>query len=573
MDEFERKALNLALVWPRHDQQTLGDLVERLHAISENDHIQIWDLIDAWTDSEIDEWAKAELRERIRRFAFTRRGRLRGLNDTTKERAPIAYEKLEPRDPIVRHSWLFAEHWIAASYDDIEDENYDSFKHDERTQTLRTCAMQEIWAKRGFDGVTALLSRSNAPATVGQFLALSITDASLQTDFLLQCLSMTDDLESKFDFCMHGFLSALQDDVRGAILSAVTEGLVADLILRLLRQAPFGQGTWRLLDQYDEEIRSRYWKEVIPYWNRHSEAELNEIIDRLLQANRPRAAFHVVHLDWRQIETARLKRLLLAVATVSAEPVDWYRVDEYYISEALESLESRTGVSSDEMAQLEFMYLEALRRSEHGIPNLERKIAESPAIFVQALALAFKRKDDGQDPLEWRIEDPDRHKELAGGAYSLLRRIERIPGTDQDNKINPDLLLAWVIEVRRLCTVHGRAEIGDQKIGELLSKAPFEEDGEWPCLPVCEVMERISSQQIGLGFTIGVYNGRGVHSRRIGEGGDQERELATKYWGWARGRAIDYPFVSKVLDEIAEGYEREGRQYDNETRIQQRLGH
>ena len=571
MDEFERKALNLVLAWPKHDQNTLGDLVERLHAISENDHVRIWDLIDAWADLEIDESAKAELRERIRRFAFTRRGRLRGLNDTTKERAPILYEELEPRDPVIRHSWLFFEHWVAASYDEIEDDNFGYSKHEERTQTLRTSAMQEIWAQRGFDGVTALLSRSNAPATVGQFLALSIADASLQTDFLRQCLSVTDDLARKFDFCMHGFLSALQDKVRGAILSAVAEAMDTDRILRLLRQAPFGQDTWRLLDQYGGEIRTRYWQDVTPYCYRHSEAELNEIIDRLLEANRPRAAFYVVHLDWRQIETARLKRLLLAVATVDVEPPDGYRFDPHSISAALDSLDGRTGVSSEEMAQLEFMYIKALDHSEHGIPNLERQIAESPKIFVQALALAYKRNDDGQDPTEWRIEDQERRKELSVGAYHLLRRIERIPGTDQDSKINADVLLAWVIEVRRLCTECARAEIGDQKIGELLSKAPFEKDSEWPCLPVCEVMERTSSQQIGRGFNIGVYNGRGAHFRE--DGGGQERKLAAQYRSWAKLRAFDYPYVSKVLEDIAAGYDQEAQRWDTEAKVEKRLGH
>ena len=35
-----------------------------------------------------------------------------------------------------------------------------------------------------------------------------------------------------------------------------------------------------------------------------------------------------------------------------------------------------------------------------GCPNLERQIAESPAIFFQALALAFNRSEHGQDPPE-----------------------------------------------------------------------------------------------------------------------------------------------------------------------------
>lgn len=53
-----------------------------------------------------------------------------------------------------------------------------------------------------------------------------------------------------------------------------------------------------MLDDYDDEIRTRYWQEVLPHWNRrHNEAELSEIVDRLLAVKRPRAAFHTVHMD------------------------------------------------------------------------------------------------------------------------------------------------------------------------------------------------------------------------------------------------------------------------------------
>ena len=148
---------------------------------------------------------------------------------------------------------------------------------------------------------------------------------------------------------------------------------------------------------------------------------------------------------------------------MDAERADWYRVDDYHISAALESLDGRTGVSPDEMAQLEFLFIQALDRSEHGIPNLERQIAESPGLFVQALALAFKRNDDGQDPPEWRIEDQEHRKGMASAAYRLLGRIGHIPGTEQDGKVNVEALYTLVSEVRKLCTEYGRAEIGDQE--------------------------------------------------------------------------------------------------------------
>ena len=87
----------------------------------------------------------------------------------------------------------------------------------------------------------------------------------------------------------------------------------------------------------------------------------------------------------------RPKRLLLAVANVYAEPADWYRLDSYYLSKALDSLDGRTSISSDEMAQLEFLFITTLEHSEHGIPNLERQIAESPTCFVRVLSLVGER--------------------------------------------------------------------------------------------------------------------------------------------------------------------------------------
>ena len=63
---------------------------------------------------------------------------------------------------------------------------------------------------------------------------------------------------------------------------------------------------------------------------------MTEIIDRLLEAKRPRSAFCTVQLDWRRVETSRLKNLLFAVATVGDEPAGHYQLDAYQISEALE---------------------------------------------------------------------------------------------------------------------------------------------------------------------------------------------------------------------------------------------
>ena len=153
----------------------LGDLVERIDGLPAEDQATVWELIDKWAETAEAEKAKAELRERIRRFALTRRARHRGLKLATTERARAAYAKLTPSDPVIRHGWLFAKQWMDESAYEIADEDLDYEKRDQRVHRLRMDALKEIWDARGFEGITALLSGSEAAYTIGRYAALCMT--------------------------------------------------------------------------------------------------------------------------------------------------------------------------------------------------------------------------------------------------------------------------------------------------------------------------------------------------------------------------------------------------------------
>jgi addiction module HigA family antidote len=565
--EFTRKTLDYLIAWPSHDEKTLGDLVECLQSMPEEDQAKVWKLIDEWSRNAGDA-AKAVLRERIRRFALTRRGQ-RNLGEVTRDRAREVYDSLRPQDPLIRHRWLFADHWVQESADEIEDEDFDYRKHGERIDKLRREAIAEIWAARAFDGVRELLTASGAAGTVGQYVASCVIDIKSRADFVLRCLSLDGDVRSKVEWCLQGFLLAIKDDLHTDVLRAAAEGLSAEERSRLFVCAPFQASTWRLLDGYGADIRAGYWKDVVPSWTQLSPAELTEVIDRLLESQRPRAAFQAVHMDFKDIETSRLKRLLHDVGTVNAEPAGRFKLDPYYISEALDSLDSRSGVTPDEMAQLEFLFIDALDHSRHRIPNLESQIAQSPALFVQAVSLAYKRSDDGDDPREWVIEDLEQRAVVATAAHSLLDQIWKIPGSDENGTIDAAALAAWLAEVRSLCRQYARADIGDHCLGQLLARAPAGENGIWPCEAVCEAMEGIASPEIAMGFFIGVRNSRGVHA--LGHGGEQERELAAKYRVWAERLHYDYSYVGGVLEDIAASYDREAAWEDSEAKVANRL--
>jgi addiction module HigA family antidote len=568
--EFSRNAFELALAWPSHTASTLGDLIQSFEGIPDEDKLRVWDLVDSWAGRETDEKAKAALRETIRRFAFTRRARRRGLTAAIAERARKASALLAPQDPVVRYAWLFAKDWVEESAEEIAAEDFDFTKRDERIDAARRSAMHDIWAQKSFDGVKALLADSEAPSTIGRYAAAVISDIATATEFARACLDLENDAARKLDRCLEGFLFALASDVRASVLNALLSDADDAIAARLLRCAPFRRETWTLADLKGEQVASLYWREVSPWWHGHTDEDRLEMIDRLLAFRRPRAAFFAVHMDWDKVETSRLKRLLQEVATIGDEGAGQYRVDAHDLSEALSSLNGRPGVSETEMAHLEFLYLRALDRSEHGIPNLERQISQSPLFFVQAVAMTYKRNDGGQDPPELQIDNQERRDAIVSATYQLLGRIRRTPGTGKDGAVNRDELLAWLNETRRLCAEYARPEIGDQCIGHLLARSSPGPDGSWPSAAVCDAMETIASPEIAIGFRVGVQNARGAVWR--GEGGGQERGLSARYRTRAAELAIEYPYVSGVLEDLARSYDHQAQWHDTDSVVRRRLG-
>ena len=562
---FIRCAAELMVNWPKHDQKTLSDLVDRIGALRENQQPAVWNLIDAWARSQTDEEVKAALRERIRRFALTKRG---GRNpQSTIDRARLAYDRLQPTNLVVRHAWLFAKPWVEESSDELVDEDFDVEARRMRIDKLRQAAMEEIWTAQGLAGVLKMVEEGGDGHTIGHYAAPFTGDPA---EVLEECLS-SEANKSGVDAFMRAFIVARADPANSDLLLKVSDQAEQGQSDRLWQCAPFKEETWRLLDRQPEDLQTRYWREVAPFDHLFTEAECKEIVDRMLAADRPRAAFTAMQYQWKNVETTSLRRLLLAVISSVTNPKDTIPVASWGVSEALKALGGRPSVTVQEMAQLEFAFIGALDHSEHGIPNLEIMVAESPAFFVEAISFCFKRRDGVQDPKERRIEDEAHRRNIAKRAYNLLRQIARVPGTEADGSINLDGLLRWLKEARQLCAKVGRAEVGDIQIGELLSKAPPDKDGAWPCSAVCEAMEATASEDVADGFVIGKRNERGVTTRGVEEGGDQERELAAKYRRWAQLRRVDYPFMSSVINRIAEWYDNDAKREDAQVVLEMRL--
>jgi hypothetical protein len=361
------------------------------------------------------------------------------------------------------------------------------------------------------------------------------------------------------------------------ILRQLQPSTSAEALTSLLEQAPFNRSTWALVDELDCATQATYWATVSPDWLRTADADQNEAVERLLKAKRPRAAFHAVHFCLKDIRPAVLYRLLSEIANGQMEPSGHYMLEPYYIDQAFALLDKSAEFSSEEMAQLEFPYIDALARKwgasePRGVHHLERYVEKHPELFVQAVAWVYKRSDDGQDPPELLLTDPEHVQNRANRSYRFLESLRRIPGRNKADEIESAKLLAWIRTVRQASAELSRQKPADHTLGVLLSHAPTGKDGVWPCEPVRAAIEEIQSEDLSQGVTMGLINSRGAHWR--GKGGDQERELAANYRRSMDALQFTHPFVASfILKRMVDTYEREAEFHDSKDQFQRRMTH
>ena len=581
---FQCEMVEMALAWKEQTLDTLIDLVQRLHGLDNAFQDRVWALLETWAKDRASDAEKAEMREKIRVTVLSRRGMIRAQNNdgnaVLTDKAKAVYLALEPSDLLNKHAWLFRDTWVEESADELEDvATVDFQKRIEKIQRMRVDAMREIRDQRGLSALLELSRRGRASLQIGILAASDLLTEAETVELIQLALQSAGTGNNTAYHCksvVEGALRGLfQNEKRERTLKAIVTNLPEDQSIQLLQLAPFDKVTWKLVDSLNQASQTAYWSDVKPDWISGSDVEQNEGVERLLKANRPRAAFSCVRFHPHKFDAEVLSRLLSAMAAGGDDKPGEYSLEPYHVVQAFKHLDSSPTLTVDQKAGLEFAFLEALappwdrRPDSYGIPNLERYVEMHPELFIQAIAWAYKRKDGGEDPVEFQVPQ-DRVENMAVRGYRLLEAIKRIPGHDDLGELQAANLAKWVATVRQASIEISRLEIADLCIGQMLANAPLGKDGIWPCEAVRQVLEEIQSESMMRGAHTGIYNSRGVHWR--GEGGGQERALAEKYRNWGKALQLSYPYVSsKLLMQLALTYDREARREDTDASIRRRL--
>ena len=484
--------------------------------------------------------------------------------------------RLLPSNLVERHQWLFAESYVPESRRELLDEGFSYEEREKWIAERRDAAALEVYKFDGIDGIFQLLVSGNASFALGRHLANGLSDTEAATAIIELLHRRNEANVLQVRSAITGLLLKHGDD---GFINLAKEAIAAipvnandwnELCLEILLACPFEPSVWDMIEASFPEQAKEYWLRVIPSPWRLPSPQYARMIDRLLKAKRPRAAFAAIRFSVEEVDAKTVANLLNALIVGGEEEPDTYPIDAYRIESALAHIHAKKALSVEAMARLEYVFINALRHSKYRIPNLEKRVAENPGSFVELVVLLYRRKDGGEDPEQFRLPSDADTKSITSNVYNALEMLSLTPGSQEDGTIKVDALVRWVSEARRMLIELSREEVGDSCIGQLLGRCPSGTDGVWPHEAVRMALEEIGNDDILRGMALAVYNSLGAVWR--GAGGELERNLAAKYEAWAKAVAPDYPVSAKLLRGIADHYVADANWHDTDENVRKRLG-
>lgn len=489
--------------------------------------------------------------------AFTRRHREYSDADWAmdeKDLLPLdaLAKQFEPTRAGDRVEWLFE---YSPDLGDISRrDDYQAYGIELRRRQI--AAVEAVFEQAGLDGLLELVSKVETPWSVGAAVADS-EHCVLDMDALAPLL--IDDNKGVCSFAQTA-LAHLTAAESSKILPLATRHQEPALVAaRLLRIAVDLRSIWASLVNFTDEVDRLYWSEF-EIRGRGDFELVNEAARHLGEHGRYAVALDMLalysHGSDVQLDPELVVQLLDSL-TVTKDP-EIGALSQYDIARLLEKVEQSGAIETERLGLLQWRLLPTLDEST-STKALQSLLATSPEFFVMIIGYTYRSRN-GQD-------EPTASVEVASNAWRLLNRWKLIPGTKDDGTIDEGELTGWVDETRRRLSDAGRLKTGEAHIGMVLAKDKAgEQDEVWPSVPVRNFLETGSSKTIDRNFKIGVYNRRGVTSRGLTDGGDQERALAAKYDGYADELADEWPRTARLLRDVAKGYRDEALEHDEESR-------
>lgn len=499
---------------------------------------------------------------------------------------------LAPRDPLHRHGWLFAKAWVEIG--DLS--RRDDFQaYDRRVQEMRANAVTEILDAEGLSGIEVLATGTQWPHLVGVALA-DAAGPALDAEMLAWLVQTAPRPDVAYAYLSRSTASAGQQAV-DALLAGTDDPYSKAAVLRAAGDPP---SAWARLDALGEDVAQAYWKHFSFYGLGDFKA-VAQAAAGLMSAGRHAAVLALMSLYSAQVDSpegAELAASACEALLAAGRPDPELNALSSHDFQTVVTLlhRHREVLGRRRLVNIEWQLFPALG-FEADAPALQEALADDPAFLAEIVELVWPSDQDLSSEAEpsttttgdgsSRADDGDGDGSGSGGdddgdddaqtvrrakalrAYEVLHSWRRVPGAGPDGVIDVQRLEDWVDQARSLLPERGRLTSGDREIGKVLAYALPDPDGTSPPRAVRDLLERVRSDELENGLGLGIYNRRGVTSRGMFDGGDQERALAAGYRQQAAGAAA-WPRVRRLLRRLADSYEREARRNDEEAERRRR---
>ncbi len=478
------------------------------------------------------------------------------MNNGPLARMKAITDRLEPTANVERFGYLFD--WRP----DLPDVDLDDHRaYDQKLLELRTQAVTHALETASTEGLRDLAERSPVPTQLGWVLG-AVSSEELTPDLLPWLDSGNPKLR---DVALSWASRKLQDEGVAWLRQTLARPEMTTSARRtaLAVSAPATSEVWDALAEIDASLSDAYW-EGMGAWRVHP-VDAERAARELVAHNRAWMAVDMLasntHFEEDGPSTVAPSLVEDVLdAAVAADPGD-ARVQSlgYEIGLLLDYLEAG-GSDSETLARYEFTFFRLL--DHHRQPRaLFAALGSHPSLFVDLVRRVYRGKNEPKMQLD------ESEEALAHHAWWVLAHWRDLPGRGEDGVVDGEHLKQWVREARLAFVDSGRADIGDEQIGQVLAASPPGTDGIWPAEPVRDIIETIGSQSIESGIHVGVINDRGITSRGVFDGGKQERELASRYRQWGKETAGEWPRTSRVLRGLAEDFERDAQREDERAEL------
>ncbi|WP_374661668.1 hypothetical protein [Inhella sp.] len=486
-------------------------------------------------------------------------------DEATRSRLMRLYEALTPDDLIDRHAWLFA-FWPERPIDTA------TVWQAEQAAIERERA--EVAAQLAHLGLPALLDRIDCfenRRALGWSLASCPMGGELAAELFTQHGETS---RPEVRELIQGCAQRLHLKEGDAFLdrwirpeggSPLTESACAALLLGL----PAEGGTWDTAEQRGPVCAEAYWREThgTPF-DRPADGE--RVAKALLSVNRVLDAIDVLaknsKTDWLastgdiELVISALKR---GVEASNADPTLGQRV-AYDVTTLLMRLSECRKVSEEAMTQLEWAYFGLLEyQAQHDLV-IYRRLSKEPGTLVELLSLLYR--PDGAEK-ESSPEPTEAAKRMASNAWHVLNKWQPFAKLGAAEMPSPESLLLYSEAVIKTAHERGYRAVALDHLGKALAGGPPGGDGNWPHESVRIVIENFArEEELKDGFVAGRINIRGTTWRAVGEGGEQERDLAEDYRRWQNALAVTAPATSGLVGRLAQSFARDATRMDIDDR-------